>query len=137
MSSVGASDPAAPIKPHPRLGGIISVSGRVRADTLPDNPNAGGVRAYFGDDPSLYDERSPLTHAHRSDIPVFIAIAEYENPYLDVYGAEFFHRVAAARKRAPRFVRMRKHNHSSMTAHFNTAEELLGREILDFMATGR
>jgi hypothetical protein len=115
---------------------MILISGRLRADVLPDNPNAGGVRAYYGDDPALYEERSPATYAERCDLPVFIAIAEYENPYLDVYGAEFFYRVARARNRAPRFLRLARHNHTSMVAHFNAGEEQLGREILDFMARG-
>ena len=70
-------------------------------------------------------------------MPLFIAIAEYENPLLDVYGAEMLHRVAEARNRAPRFLRLADHNHISIVAHFNTQEELLGREILEFFAEGR
>jgi acetyl esterase len=130
-------DPLLAERRRPEVRAIVLLSGRLRADALPDNPNAAGVRAYFGDDPSRYDERSPVTYAEGCDLPVFIAIAEYENPYLDVYGAEFFYRVAAARRQAPRFVRLPKHNHTSMVAHFNTGEELLGREILDFIKTGR
>ena len=61
-----------------------------------------------------------------------IAIAEFENPHLDLYGAEFFQRASAARARKPRFVQMRKHNHTSMIAHFNSGEDYLGREILAF-----
>ena len=33
----------------------------------------------------------------------------------------------------PRFVQMSGHNHTSMVAHFNTGEDCLGREILDFL----
>jgi len=66
-----------------------------------------------------------------------LAIAEFDNPLLDVYGAEFFWRIAAVRGHAPRFLRLRNHNHFSMFAHFNTGEEILGREILDFIATLR
>jgi acetyl esterase len=130
-------DPVLAARRRPEVRGMVLLSGRLRADALPDNPNAAGVRAYFGDDASRYDERSPVTYAERCDLPVFVAIAEYENPYLDVYGAEFFFRVAAARKQAPRFMRLPKHNHTSMVAHFNTGEELLGREILSFIKTGR
>jgi hypothetical protein len=68
---------------------------------------------------------------------VFIAVAEYENPLLDVYGAEFLHRVAAVRGRAPRFMRLPDHNHISIVAHFNSGEETLGPEILEFFAAGR
>jgi acetyl esterase/lipase len=117
--------------------GLVLVSGRLRVDALPDNPNADAVRTYYGPDSNCYDERSPVSYAESCDIPVFLAIAEYENPYLDVYGAEFFYRIARARGRAPRFLRMPRHNHASMVAHFNTGEETLGREILDFFAAGR
>jgi acetyl esterase/lipase len=119
------------------VAGIILASARLRADTLPDNPNADAVRAYFGADPSLYESRSPVTHAHDAELPVFIAIAEYENPYLDVYGAELLHNLSRARKRAPRFLRLTRHNHISLVAHFNSGEEILGREILDFVSRGR
>jgi len=119
------------------VAGAILASARVRADTLPDNPNAEAVRAYFGADASLYDARSPVSHANDAELPVLIAIAEYENPYLDVYGAELLHALSRARKRAPRFVRLTRHNHISLVAHFNTGEEILGREILDFIDRGR
>jgi acetyl esterase/lipase len=132
-----ACDPAARPSGGPGVAGVVLISGRLRADARPDNPNAAAVRAYFGDDESLYEARSPVTHAAKLDVPLFIAIAEYENPLLDVYGAEMLHRVAEARNRAPRFLRLADHNHISIVAHFNTQEELLGREILEFFAEGR
>jgi hypothetical protein len=36
-----------------------------------------------------------------------------------------------------RFTRLQKHNHLSQICAFNTADEQLGREILDFMRQGR
>jgi acetyl esterase len=116
------------------LQGIVLLSGRLRADARADNPNAAGVRAYYGDDASVYEAASPVTYAANLDIPVLLAIAEYENPLLDVYGAEFLHRVSVAHGRAPRFLQMPRHNHISMVAHFNTEEDALGREILAFIA---
>jgi acetyl esterase len=119
------------------LAGVVLLSGRLRADARPENPNADGVRAYYGDDESKYARRSPVTWARRCPVPVMLAIAEFENPLLDVYGAEFYARIAAARGSAPRFLRLRNHNHFSMIAHFNTGEDILGRDILDFIATLR
>jgi acetyl esterase/lipase len=119
------------------VAGVIIASGRVRVDVHPDNPNAAAVRAYFGDDVSAYDAHSPVTHANDPDLPVFIAIAEFENPYLDVYGAELLHNLSRVRKRAPRFMRLTRHNHISLAAHFNTEEDILGREVLDFIEQGR
>jgi len=116
------------------LAGIVLASARVRAAALPDDPNADAVRAYFGSDASLHEPRSPVTHADDPDLPVFIAIAEYENAYLDVYAAELLHKLSRHRKRAPRFLRLTRHNHISLIAHFDTGEEILGREILDFIA---
>jgi len=120
------------------LDGLVLVSARLRADASPANPNADGVRAYFGPDEAAYDERSPVTYCAASRLPVLIAVAEYENPLLDVYGLEAAWRIAQARGSAPPFVRMAGHNHMSIMAHFDTGEEALGRELLDFMAaTGR
>lgn len=125
-------DPAFPSPPACQIAGVVLISARLRADIRPDNPNSEGVKAYFGSDPALYEQRSPVTHAHRSQVPLLIAIAEFENPHLDLYGAEFFERASAARPRKPRFLQMKKHNHTSIVAHFNSGEDLLGREIVEF-----
>ena len=119
------------------LAGLVLVSARVRADLLPENPNAGPTRIYFGDDPARYEQRSPVNHAAYSDLPVMIVNAEFENPLLDIYGLELAHRIAVARRRAPRYLRLTRHNHVSIMAHFNTEEAFLGREMLDFFATLR
>jgi acetyl esterase/lipase len=115
------------------LKGIVLLSSRSRVDVSPENPFADGVRAYFGDDASVYAARSPLTHAADSALPLMIAIAEFENPLLDLYGLELAHRIATACRRAPRFVQLAGHNHTSLVAHFNTVEDNLGREIIAFV----
>jgi acetyl esterase/lipase len=112
--------------------GAVLLSARLRADRLSINPNAAGVEAYFGQDEALLARRSPVTHAAASARPVLIAVAQFENPLLDVYGAEMAQRVGAARGQLPRFLQLAGHNHISMVAHFNTGEETLGREILAF-----
>lgn len=66
-------------------------------------------------------------------LPTMIAVAEYENPLIDVHCAELLHALARHRRRAPRFVWLENHNHTSIIAHFNTAEDDLGRHILAFM----
>ncbi|MER8975349.1 MULTISPECIES: alpha/beta hydrolase fold domain-containing protein [unclassified Mesorhizobium] len=114
------------------LTGIVLLSPRLRIDVSPENPFAESVRAYFGDDPSVYETRSPVTHAAVSALPVMIAIAEFEYPLLDVYGLELAYRIAVARRRVPRFMRLAGHNHISLVAHFNTVEDTLGREIVEF-----
>jgi acetyl esterase/lipase len=129
-----AWDPNAALGPDPAVKGLVLISGRLRADARPDNPNANGVRAYFGDDESRYEALSPVTYAADSPLPVFLAIAEHENPLLDVYGAEALHRIAVARGRAPRFLRLARHNHISMIAHVNSDEDTLGTEMRAFFS---
>jgi len=116
----------------PRVAGSIVVSGRVRADNRPDNPNAKKVEAYYGSDASLYEARSALSFA-KVEVPTFIAIAEFENPLLDVYCLELAHRLAQLRGRAPRFLQLPGHNHTSIIAHVNTAENVLGNALLEFV----
>ncbi len=132
-----ALDPIVRPASGPGIASLILLSGRLRVDVHADNPNAGPVKIYYGADAALYEKRSCVTYADHCDMPVFIAIAEHENPYLDVYGVEFAHRVAVKRKRAPRFVRLMHHNHISLVSHIGTEEDVLGREVRDFMALGR
>lgn len=112
----------------------VLVSARLRADQLDCNPNAAGVRAYFGDDDALLAQHSPVTHAQHATVPMFIVNAEYENPLLDVYGLEMAYRLAQHQGHAPRYLWLPEHNHVSIMAHFNTAEQFLGEQILDFFA---
>lgn len=121
----------------PGIAGLIIVSGRVRAETLADNPNARKVDAYFGTDPSLMEQGSVVNHVHRDCVPTMIAIGEYENPLLDMHCMELAWRLAVAKRCAPRFVWLPGHNHTSMIAHLNTAEDVLGSGIRDFIAAGR
>lgn len=120
------------------VAGAVLISARLVADVLPGNPNAAGVRAYFGDDEALYAARSPLAHADGIDTPLMIVAAQYENPFLDAWSAAFFARVAQARQQAERaaqplrFLQMLRHNHTSVVAHFDSGETLLGDAMLDF-----
>lgn len=113
---------------------LVLVSARLRADCLPQNPNAAGVRAYFGDDEAGHAALAPMAHAAHLRLPLFVVNAQYENPLLDVYAAEFVHRVAVARGVAPRHTTMAQHNHVSIVAHFDSGEQRLGEQILDFFA---
>lgn len=115
------------------LAGLIIVSGRVRADNRSDNPNAAKVEAYYGPDASRYNDVSPVSHVNAGSVATFIAMAEFENPLLDVYCLELAHRLAAAKGRAPPIMWLRGHNHTSIIGHINTAEDRLGQGILAFI----
>lgn len=121
----------------PGLAGLIVVSGRVRADNLPENHNAKKVEAYYGSDSSRFDDRSGVSHVGPDSVPTFIAWSQYENPLLDVYCAELAWRLADAKRRAPPVMVLEGHNHTSIIGSFNTAEDALGRALLHFFAEPR
>lgn len=120
----------------PPIAGLIVVSGRVRADNRPDNPNARKVEAYYGTDASQFETVSAL-HWAKASMPTFIAIAEFENPLLDIYCLELAHKLASQLGRAPRIVQRPGHNHTSIIAHLNTADDVLGSAIRAFISHPR
>lgn len=130
-------DPRHGYQPEPGLQGLILVSARLRADVHPGNPNAHAVQTYFGCDASRHEVDSPMHYAGDLVVPLMVAVAQYENPYLDLYGLEFCQRVAIGKGNVPRFIQLMRHNHTSIVAHFDTGEEHLGREILSFMDSTR
>ncbi len=122
----------------PGVAGAVVMSGRYRLEYDPADPNAKNMQAYFGEDSSAYPVRSPITHIKQAvRVPVFVVICEYDNPGLDVRGAELLAALCERDGACPRFTRLEKHNHLSEVAAFNTADEQLGREILEFMRRGR
>ena len=122
----------------PGLRGLIVVSGRVRADTYPDNPNARKVEAYYGTaDMAKLDALSPVSHVGPDSVPTFVAWGEYENPLIDMHCAELVWKLGQAKRRTPPMLWLKGHNHTSTIGHFNTAEDRLGRALLDFIADPR
>jgi acetyl esterase/lipase len=115
------------------VAALVLISARLRADVLPANPNAAGVRAYYGLDERLYESRSAIAHAARLQVPTLLVNAEFENPLLDRYGLEYALALTQARGRAPVHLTLPDHNHMSIVTHFNTSEDTLGRCILEFI----
>jgi len=119
------------------LAGIVLVSGRYVIKDDPDDPSLEGIRTYFGSDPAAYPSRSVVTHIPDSDVPVLLAMAEYDQRNLVETTGELF--VALCDRddgRCPRLIQLRYHNHMTEIAHINTSDDLFGREILDFIREG-
>jgi acetyl esterase/lipase len=122
----------------PGIAGFIVVSGRVRVETSAENPNAQKVATYYEtSDAGRLDDVSPVSHIGADSVPTFVAWGEFENPMLDLHCAELVHRLAQARRRSPPMCWLRGHNHTSTIGHINTAEDDLGRAMLDFIANPR
>ena len=120
------------------IAGAVLMSGRYNVDYNPADPNGKNMQAYFGEDASVYANRSPITHINDgAKVSVFVVIAEYDNPGLDIRGAELLAALCARDGHCPRFTRLEKHNHLSEVFAFNSPDEQLGREIKEFMARGK
>ena len=120
------------------VAGAVLISGRYDVAYDPADPNGANMQAYFGNDEKQYANRSPINHINDgSKVPVFVAIAQYDNPHIDVFGAELLAALCKRDGSCPRFARLNGHNHLSEVLAFNTTDEYLGREILDFIARGR
>lgn len=116
------------------LRGFIVVSGRMRADVFPDNPNAKRVETYYETAaPAALDALSPVSHVDADSVATFVAWGEYENPLLDIHCAELVFRLGQAKRRTPPMMWLKGHNHTSTIGHFNTADDALGRAILAFI----
>jgi acetyl esterase/lipase len=120
-----------------KLAGMIVVSGRIRIDNLPENPNAGKVEVYYGPDASKFDDFSPVAHIDKDSIPTFVAWAEFENPLVDVYCAELVYRLAHAKRKAPPSMFLSGHNHTSTIGQIGTSDDALGQAIVDFVRNPR
>jgi acetyl esterase/lipase len=120
------------------IAGMVLMSGRYRFEPNPDDPNLKNFQAYFGADASQYPARSPINHMKAAAaIPTYLVVSEYDNPDLDTQGALLLGALCERDRACPRFTRMERHNHLSMVFQFNTADDVLGREILEFMRRGR
>lgn len=119
------------------VAGAVLISGRYRLVDVANDANARNIAAYFGTDAALYAARSPLSHIGNATLPVFIVIAEHENPTLDLRGAELFAALCQRRGACPPFLRLARHNHMSAIAAFNTPDEQLGKAIIGFMGRDR
>jgi acetyl esterase/lipase len=119
-------------KPLPILGHII-VSGRVRIENRNDNPNARKVEAYYGVNQTLFEECSAIHHVNRNSVPTMFAIAQYENPLIDMHCMELANHIAQLHGRSPRLAWLEGHNHTSIIASLDTADDRLESSILGFL----
>ena len=117
-------------KGGPGVAGAILVSGEYRApaETPPAN-----VKAYFGVDTGLYAARSPITHVKESKVPLLLATAEYDPPFLGVPTYELAAELCRRDGKCPHLVWLRGHNHISEMASFDTGDRELGEQILGFV----
>ena len=91
------------------------------------------VKAYFGNDPSRYAERSPLTHVGKSRTPLLLSVAEYDPAFLAAPTYELARAVTLRDGKSPRVAYFAGHNHVSTVMSFGTAQDDVGSTVREFI----
>lgn len=133
---------------HPRfhgadgdgLAGAILISGLYDiakvSDPPPGVPNVNAM--YFGQDKSLYSERSSLAGIAESKLPIMVVIAGLDLPDFELQGVKLMETLCKRDRQCPRFLHLAGHSHFSEVLAINTADgELLTGQIADFVRRGR
>lgn len=111
------------------LAGAILVSGLYDMTALlPGGPE----KSYFGEDRSLYAERSSQAGLAKSPIPLMAAYAELD-PEMFQSQAKRLNEALCKAGRCPHLVTLAKHSHMSEVYAINTADTALSDQILTFV----
>jgi acetyl esterase/lipase len=93
-----------------RIRSAVLMSGFYRMDASVAAPN---IRAYFGDDASKYEDRSPLTAVAGSALPVGLTVAEFDPGYLASQTMALAGELIMRDDRCPPLLWNEDHNHVS------------------------
>lgn len=91
------------------------------------------LKAYFGNDPSRYTERSPLTHVSKSRTPLLLTVAEYDPAFLAAPTYELARAVTLRDGKSPKLAYFAGHNHVSTVMSFGTAQDDVGAIVREFI----
>ena len=120
-------------QPH-GIAGAVLMSGMYDLVTLTHNRNS---IAFYGDDASLYAERSSIHGLCSTDVPLLITIAEHEPAMFERQTLDLIDRIQAQRRKLPRFLHLIGHNHLSGILHLGLPGDALGPQLLNLIRESR
>ena len=88
---------------------------------------------YYGEDTSKHPAMSVLNHVEGRKIPVFIMFAEFDPLEFDHHSIALFNALYERDKESPFIKRLLNHNHFSEVMQFNTGDNSIGPDILNFI----
>ncbi len=113
-----------------RAAGAILVSGPYTFDFA----SAGrGELAYFGEDQARWPDMVVTGNVTRTDIPVLMTTAEWDNARYTKAYAELFHELVTKHGVTPRYLQSLGHNHSSQLLSVGTPDQSVSSIIVDFI----
>jgi triacylglycerol lipase len=92
-----------------------------------------GELAYFGEDRARWPEMVVTGNVARTDIPVLMTTAEWDNARYTKAYAELFHELVVEHGVVPRYLQSLGHNHSSQLLSVGTADRSVSGTIVDFI----
>jgi len=112
------------------LAGVILLSAGILDPTTAE-PSA-PLKAYFGDDPRRYAERSSFQGLVRTRLPMLVAVSALELPPFERQALQL-QNARCRLDRCASFVRLAGHDHLSTVFSFNTTDESVGDAVLAFI----
>lgn len=92
------------------------------------------ARAYFGEDPSLYAGRSPISHVKPTAIPLWLGVAELDPGWIAQQTYAMARALTLAQGRSPDFHFFRGHNHVSTVQSLGSPQQDAGAEVVRFLS---
>jgi len=114
------------------LAGAILVSGLYDTNTMDKNPL---FKAYFGEDPGVYSERSALPGLADSSVPLLVTLAEFDPVDFKRQYVELLRTYLEKKRALPRLAWLPGHGHLSGILAVNTDHDFLGDRVLEFVET--
>lgn len=111
------------------LSAVMMMSGFYSAEA----PLFAEGRAYFGEDASLYAQRSPLTHVKPVSVPLWLGVAELDPGWIAQQTYAMARALTLAQGRSPDFHFFRGHNHVSTVQSLGSPHRDAGDEVARFV----
>lgn len=113
-----------------RAAGAILISGPYTFDF---EAAGRGELAYFGEDRSLWPSMVVNGNVSRTDVPVLMTTAEWDNARYTKAYAGLFHELVTEHGVTPRYFQSLGHNHSSQLLSLGTRDQSVSSVIVDFV----
>ncbi|MDH4107150.1 MAG: alpha/beta hydrolase [Gammaproteobacteria bacterium] len=114
-------------------GGADGLAGSVLISGVYSGSGSDSMPAYYGDDESLWPARVPSAHVDGRAVPLFIVDAQYDRLAMQKEAVDLIQAVCERDNRCPRHKQVPGHNHYSIMYSFNTADDSIAGDVLQFI----
>jgi acetyl esterase/lipase len=120
------------LHPEPNNAGVKGVFLLAGTFDFTLYPAAANIKQYLGEDGSKYAERSPIFGLLKSELPIFVAWAEFDPPDI-ARQSRILYANLCNKGRCPKRLFLPKHSHMSTVYAVNTDDKQLADGMLEFI----